>query len=109
MTKMANLSFNQTETVYIKKWVKTSHAYIFKLSNKLTQAWFKDGWELYIKDKTVTYINHLGEVYRDVDFNDTFEEIRKRLLYVKARFDKKEKLIKRPTHKSSSDVLPESE
>ena len=96
MTKLANLSCARDEVVYVKKWIKTSQAIIFKLSNKLVQAWFKDNAEVYIDGKQVTYIDTDGEIRRDLDIatNMDIADLKKRLVYVKARLEKNEKYDK---------------
>jgi polo-like kinase 1 len=34
------------ELVYVKKWIKTRHAKMFRLSNKVVQVYFKDKTEI---------------------------------------------------------------
>jgi hypothetical protein len=36
----------QEELVYVKKWIKTRHAKMFRLSNKVVQVYFKDKTEI---------------------------------------------------------------
>lgn len=36
----------QKELVYVKKWIKTRHAKMFRLSNKVVQVYFKDKTEI---------------------------------------------------------------
>lgn len=50
-------------TVYVKKWMKTKHAIMFRLSNKLVQVNFTDKTEIILssENKTVTYVNKKGE------------------------------------------------
>jgi len=40
------------ELVYVKKWLKTKHALVLKLSNKVMQVNFEDGTELIMSSKT---------------------------------------------------------
>ena len=49
---------------YLKKWVITSHAIIFRLSTKIVQVYFQDKSELMLCSDTkfVVYINKHGEI-----------------------------------------------
>lgn len=49
--------------VYVKKWMKTKHAIMFRLSNKIVQVNFTDKSEIILssEQKLVTYINLRGE------------------------------------------------
>lgn len=48
--------------VYVKKWMKTKHAIMFRLSNKIVQVNFTDKSEIILssEQKLVTYINLKG-------------------------------------------------
>ncbi len=48
---------------YVKKWMKTKHAIMFRLSNKIVQVNFTDKTEIILssEQKLVTYINLKGE------------------------------------------------
>lgn len=50
-------------TVYVKKWMKTKHAIMFRLSNKIVQVNFTDKTEIILssENKMVTYVNKKGE------------------------------------------------
>ena len=50
-------------TVYVKKWMKTKHAIMFRLSNKIVQVNFTDKTEIILSsdNKNVTYVNKKGE------------------------------------------------
>jgi len=50
-------------TVYVKKWMKTRHAIMFRLSNKIVQVNFTDKTEIILssENKIVTYVNKKGE------------------------------------------------
>jgi len=47
----------------VKKWMKTKHAIMFRLSNKIVQVNFTDKTEIILssEQKLVTYINLKGE------------------------------------------------
>ena len=49
--------------VYVKKWLKTKHAILFRLSNKVVQVIFEDQSELTMSSvsKKVSYLNKKGE------------------------------------------------
>jgi len=50
-------------SVYVKKWMRTRHAIMFRLSNKVVQVNFQDHTELLLSSETrvVTYVNKKGE------------------------------------------------
>ena len=49
--------------VYVKKWMRTRHAIMFRLSNKIVQVNFQDKTEIILSSETrvVTYVNKKGE------------------------------------------------
>ena len=49
--------------VYVKKWMKTRHAIMFRLSNKVVQVNFTDKTEILLssENKMVTYVNKKAE------------------------------------------------
>jgi len=49
--------------VYVKKWMKTRHAVMFRLSNKIVQVNFTDKTEIILssENKMVTFVNKKGE------------------------------------------------
>jgi len=49
--------------VYLKKWMKTKHAIIFRLSNKIVQVIFADKTEIILssENKMVIYVNKKEE------------------------------------------------
>lgn len=51
------------DTVYVKKWMRTRHAIMFRLSNKVVQVNFQDHTEIILssESKVVTYVNKKGE------------------------------------------------
>jgi len=54
----------QSDTkIYVKKWMKTKHAVMFRLSNKVVQVNFTDKTEIILSSekKMVTYVNKKGE------------------------------------------------
>ena len=53
----------KSPTVYVKKWMKTKHAIMFRLSNKIVQVNFTDKTEIILSSelKMVTYVNKKSE------------------------------------------------
>ena len=49
--------------IYVKKWMRTRHAIMFRLSNKIVQVNFQDHTEIILssESKMVTYVNKRGE------------------------------------------------
>ena len=79
---------NVSEIVYVKKWMRTKYAVMFRLSNKIVQVNFQDHTEIILSSETkmVTYVNKQGErkTYRlsqAIDSGDL--EMQKRLKYTK--------------------------
>jgi len=53
----------KASSIYVKKWMKTKHAIMFRLSNKIVQVNFTDKTEIILssENKIVTYVNKKGE------------------------------------------------
>ena len=73
---------------YIKKWISTSHAIIFRLSNKIVQVYFQDKSEIMLCSDTkyVVYINKHREIHSSPLINaldNGNKEMTKRLRYTK--------------------------
>ena len=49
--------------VYLKKWMKTRHSSLLRLSNKIVQVVFTDKTEIILSSESrlVTYVNKKGE------------------------------------------------
>ena len=78
----------EMDFVFVKKWVKTKHAIIFRLSNKSIQVCFKDKTEVFLHtiNETVTYTNKKGEkiIYPlNNALNSSNYELNKRVKYTK--------------------------
>ncbi len=74
--------------VYVKKWMRTRHAIMFRLSNKVVQVIFQDNTEIILSSETreVTYVNKKGEraTYQLTSaLESTNLEMAKRLKYTK--------------------------
>jgi polo-like kinase 1 len=74
--------------VYVKKWMRTKQAILFRLSNKIIQVCFLDTTEIILKSDTkqITYINKKNE-RKNYSYNSALEsedhEMNKRLKYTK--------------------------
>ena len=53
----------QKPFTYVKKWMRTRHAIMFRLSNKIVQVCFQDHTEIILSSESriVTYVNKKGE------------------------------------------------
>lgn len=74
--------------VYIKKWMRTRHAILFRLTNKIVQVNFQDHTEIILSSetKTVTYVNKVGERSNyplQTALESSNAEMSKRLKYTK--------------------------
>ena len=74
--------------VYVKKWMRTKHAIMFRLSNKIVQVNFQDHTEILLNSESrlVTYVNKKGErqtlpLSHALESNNA--EMTKRLKYTK--------------------------
>jgi len=76
-----------TPTIFLKKWVRTKHAILFRLSNQTVQVVFYDHTEIVLTTdaRVVTYVNkkqeretyHLSDVMMSTEHGD----VKKRLKY----------------------------
>jgi len=74
--------------IYVKKWMKTKHAVMFRLSNKVVQVNFTDKTEIILSSekKLVTYVNKKGERSQyplSTALESNNPEMAKRLKYTK--------------------------
>jgi len=60
---MEGNDINEQNMVFLKKWVRTRHAILFRLSNRTVQVVFFDKSEVLLSSeaKIVTYVNKVGE------------------------------------------------
>ena len=75
------------DNVFVRKWMKTKHAIIFRLSNKTIQVIFKDHTEIMLFNDTVTYKNKNNEmsVFKIEDaLNSSNFEMNKRIKYTQS-------------------------
>lgn len=76
------------DEVFVKKWIKTKHAVMFRLSNKIVQVKFQDQTEIILssENRMVTYINKKQEknLYKlSIALESNNAEMTKRLKYTK--------------------------
>ncbi|KRW99909.1 Protein kinase-like domain [Pseudocohnilembus persalinus] len=81
-------SCKQSKNIYVKKWMKTKHAIMFRLSNKVVQVVFQDQTEIILSSelKIVTYVNKVHERLTFPLANaleSSNQEMSKRLKYTK--------------------------
>ena len=85
--KEQNLTPKEGDNVFVRKWMKTKHAIIFRLSNKTIQVIFKDHTEIMLFKDTVTYKNKNSEmsVFKIEDaLNSSNFEMNKRIKYTQS-------------------------
>ena len=78
----------EDNTIYVKKWMRTRHAIMFRLSNKIVQVNFQDHTEIILSSESrmVTYVNKKRErnTYPLASaLESTNSEMTKRLKYTK--------------------------
>lgn len=81
-------SEREPKGIFLKKWMKTKHASLLRLSNKIVQVVFQDNTEIILssESKKVTYVNKKGERVKS-DLGSALEsdntDMNKRLKYTK--------------------------
>ena len=86
--KSESNNIQKDNLVYVKKWIRTKHAILFRLSNKIVQICFLDSTEIILKgeSKLVTYINKKNEKLNyplSTAMESDNKEMTKRLKYTK--------------------------
>ena len=79
---------NEKHFVYIKRFVRTKHAILFRLSNLTVQISFNDNTELILsnENKKVTYVNKKRQILfypLNIALDSDNKEMTKRLKYTK--------------------------
>ena len=83
-----NNTIEEIDFIFVKKWLKTKQAMIFRFSNKIIQVCFKDKTQILIHtiNKNISYTNKKGEitVYPiNKALNSSNHEMNKRVKYTK--------------------------
>ena len=83
-----NNNIEEIDFIFVKKWLKTRHAMIFRFSNKIIQVCFQDRTQIIIHplNQNITYINKNGEksIYPlNKGLNSSNHEMNKRVKYTK--------------------------
>ena len=83
-------NIDEKHYVYVKKWMKTKHAILFRLSNKIVQVSFLDQTEIILSSETkiVTYTDKKGQITNyplNTALDSNNYEMTKRLKYTKQR------------------------
>ena len=78
----------ESDFIFVKKWLKTKHAIFFRFSNKIIQGIFKDDTQIIIHtlNHKITYINKNGEKSDyplSKAMNSSNHEMNKRVKYTK--------------------------
>ena len=86
--KSESNNIQKDNLVYVKKWIRTKHAILFRLSNKIVQICFLDSTEIILKgeSKMVTYIKKKNEKLNyplSTAMESDNKEMTKRLKYTK--------------------------
>jgi len=81
-------NIDEKKYVYVKKWMKTKHAILFRLSNKIVQVSFLDQTEIILSSETkiVTYMDKKGQLSTyplNTALDSSNSEMTKRLKYTK--------------------------
>ena len=81
-------NIDEKHYVYVKKWMKTKHAILFRLSNKIVQVSFLDQTEIILSSETkiVTYTDKKGQITNyplNTALDSNNYEMTKRLKYTK--------------------------
>ena len=81
-------NIDEKHYVYVKKWMKTKHAILFRLSNKIVQVSFLDQTEIILSSETkiVTYMDKKGQLTTyplSTALDSSNYEMTKRLKYTK--------------------------
>ncbi|EGR28317.1 protein kinase domain protein, partial [Ichthyophthirius multifiliis] len=83
-----NIDIQGNNNVYIKKWIKSKHAIMFRISNKIVQVVFTDKTEILLSSlqKIVTYVDKKGNRLNfplSTALDNSNMEMQKRLKYTK--------------------------
>lgn len=86
--KVEQYKHKEVAQIYQKKWMKTRHAIMFRLSNKIVQVDFQDKTKIVLssESKLVTYVNKKGETSQypiATALESDNPEMAKRLKYTK--------------------------
>ena len=86
--RKASENIDEKHYVYVKKWMKTKHAILFRLSNKIVQVSFLDQTEIILSSETkiVTYMDKKGQLSTyplNTALDSNNYEMTKRLKYTK--------------------------
>ena len=108
-----NNTIEEIDFIFVKKWLKTKQAMIFRFSNKIIQVCFKDKTQILIHtiNKNINYTNKKGEitVYPiNKALNSSNHEMNKRVKYTKEVLAhmisiNKKKIVKNNTTNNSNN------
>ena len=107
-----NNIIEENDFIFVKKWLKTKHAMIFRFSNKTIQVCFKDKSQIIIHtlNEKITYINKNLEkkVYPlNKALNSSNHEMNKRVKYTKEVLAHMISINKKKSEKSDNNEIKE--
>ena len=107
------VEIKESDFIFVKKWMKTRHAIIFRFSNKLIQTIFKDKTQLLIHafNNCVTYINKNEEKFvfeLDKVFESNNYEVVRRVKYIQDILAHMASLNKRKKETNEEDTNDKS-
>jgi len=96
--------------IYVKKWMKTKHAFLFRLSNRIVQVDFMDKTRIILSpaNQMVCYKNKKGETSQynlDAAMESDYPEMIKRLKYSKEILA----YLKTHAHHQDENAFPNNE
>ena len=88
MATESPVTLNNASSTYVKKWMKTKHAIMFRMNSKVVQVIFQDQTEILLSSelKIVTYVNKKSERLHyplSTALQSSNQEMSKRLKYTK--------------------------
>ena len=107
-----NNIIEENDFIFVKKWLKTKHAMIFRFSNKTIQVCFKDKSQIIIHtlNEKITYINKNLEkkVYPlNKGLNSSNHEMNKRVKYTKEVLAHMISINKKKSEKNDNNEIKE--
>ena len=113
----SSVEIKESDFIFVKKWMNTKHAIIFRFSNKIIQTIFKDKTQIFIHslNNNVTYINKKEEKFvypLDKVFENNNYEMIRRVKYIKEILAyminiNKKNLEKNDNNKGNKSITPE--
>ena len=108
----SSVEIKESDFIFVKKWMNTKHAIIFRFSNKIIQTIFKDKTQIFIHslNNSVTYINKKEEKLEfplNAIFDSNNYEMIRRVRYVKEVLAHMVNINKKKLEKNDDDNIKE--